>query len=63
MGIGIDIHTLLSITWGFPGGTDKEYVCQAGDSDMILGLGRFSGVGKWQPILVSLPGKFQDRGA
>ena len=43
----------------------KESVCQAGDSGLIPGLGRFSGGGKRQPIPVALPclGSSMDRGA
>ena len=33
----------------------------ARDEDLIPGLGRSSGVGKWQPTPVLLPGKFHGR--
>ena len=45
-------------TWGFPGGSeDKESACNAGDTGLIPGWGRFPGERKWQPTLVFLPGE------
>ena len=42
---------------GFPGGTVTN-AGDARDTDLIPGSERFSGVGKWQPAPVFLPGKF-----
>ena len=37
---------VVSITMGFPGGSDgKEYTCNAGDLGSVPGLGRSSGEG------------------
>ena len=42
----------------FPGGSDgKASAYSAGELDSIPGSGRSSGVGKWQPTPVLLPGK------
>jgi len=47
---------------GFPGCTDgQESACNAGDLDLIPGLGRSPGEG--MAILVELPGGFQGKGA
>ena len=46
----------------FPGGSDgKASAYSAGDLGLIPGSGRSSGVGKWQPTPVLLPGKFHGR--
>ena len=42
----------------FPGGSDgKASAYSAGELDSIPGSGRSSGVGKWHPTPVLLPGK------
>ena len=42
----------------FPGGSDgKASAYSVGDLDSIPGSGRSSGVGKWQPTPMLLPGK------
>ena len=55
----LDMHTLW-VSRGFPDGSaGKESTCNAGDSEdvgLIPGSGRSSGGGKWQHILVFLPG-------
>ena len=55
--------TNIPSIWGFPGGTVvKNLPANAADkrdSDLIPGLGRSLGVGKWQSTPVFLPGKFQ----
>ena len=46
----------------FPGGSDgKASAYSAGDLGLIPGSGKSSGVGKWQPTPVLLPGKFHGR--
>ena len=46
----------------FPGGSDgKASAYSAGHLGLIPGSGRSSGVGKWQPTPVLLPGKFHGR--
>ena len=48
----------------FPGGSDdKEFACNAGDPDLIPGLGRFSGEGNGYPIQYSCLENSMDRGA
>ena len=48
---------------GFPGGSDsKEYACNAGDSDLILGLGRSPGEGNGSPLQYSCLENPMDRG-
>ena len=45
---------LLSIIWGFPGGSDgKESACNAGDPASIPGLGRSPGEGQDSPLQYS----------
>ena len=47
----------------FPGDSDgKESACNAGDSDLILGSGRFPGVGNDNPLQYSCLEKSMDRG-
>ena len=49
---------------GFPGGSDsKEYACNAGDSDLILGLGRSPGEGNGYPLQYSYLENSMNRGA
>ena len=44
---------------GFPGGSDgNESTCNAGDPNLIPGLGRSPGEGNGQPTPEFLPGKF-----
>ena len=38
----------MGLPWWLPGG--KESACQAGDADLISGLGRPSGEGKGKPL-------------
>ena len=46
---------------GFPSGSyGKESACNAGNSGLILGLGRSPG--EWQPPPVFLPGKSRRQG-
>ena len=46
----------------FPGDSDgKEFACNAGDSGLILGLGRFPGVGDDNPLQYSCLEKSMDR--
>ena len=50
----VDIY----ISNGFPGGSDhKASACNAGDPDLIPGLGRSPGEGNGKPTPVLLPGK------
>ena len=47
---------------GFPGGSDgKEFTRNAGDSGLILGLGRSSGGGNGNPLQYSSPNNPLDR--
>ena len=49
---------------GFPGVSDgKESACNAGDPDLIPGLGRSPGEGNGYPIQYSCLENFIDRGA
>ena len=49
---------------GFLGGSDcKESTCNAGDSDLIPGSGRFPGEGKDYPLQYSCLKKLMDSGA
>ena len=49
---------------GFPDGSnDKESACNAGDLDLIPGLGRASGVGNGKPFHYSCLENPMDRGA
>ena len=49
---------------GFPGVSDgKEFACNAGDSGLILGLGRSPGEGNGYPLQCSCLESFMDRGA
>ena len=49
---------------GFPGGLDgKEPSCNAGDLDLIPGLGRSPGEGNGNPLQYSCLENFTDRGA
>ena len=52
-----------SATWGFPGGSHgKESACNAGDPDLITGLGRSSGEGNGNPLQYSCLENSIDRG-
>ena len=47
---------------GFPGGSDgKESTCNAGDLDLIPGLGRLPGEGNDYPLLYSFLENSMDR--
>ena len=47
-------HKCLSLAWGLPGGSaGKESACNAGDLDLIPGLGRSPGEGKGYPLQYS----------
>ena len=49
---------------GFPGSWDgKEPACNAGDMDLIPGLGRSPGEGNGNPLQYSCLENFMDRGA
>ena len=49
---------------GFPGGSDgKESACNAGDLDLIPGLGRSPGEGPGNPLQDSCLENSMDRGA
>ena len=49
---------------GFPGGSDgQQSACDAGDLDLISGLGRPPEEGKGHPLLYSCLGNPMDRGA
>ena len=49
---------------GFPGGLDgKESTCNAGDPDLIPGLGRSPGVGNGNPFQYSCLENSMDKGA
>ena len=49
---------------GFPGGTNsKESVCNAGDLDLIPGLGRSPGEGNGTPLQYSCLENSMERGA
>ena len=49
---------------GFPGGSDgKASVCNAGDPDLIPGLGRFPGEGNGNPLQYSCLENPTDKGA
>ena len=51
---GMCIHIYM----GFPGGSDgKESACNAGDLDLIPGLGRFPWRRAWRPNPVFFPGE------
>ena len=52
-------NIILLENLGFDAGSDgKESTCNAGDSGLISGLGRFSGEGNGYPLQYSLPGEF-----
>ena len=49
---------MLQSKLGFPGGSDgKESACDAGDADLIPGLGGFPWRREWQPTLVEFLGQ------
>ena len=49
----------LHSSGSFPGSSySKESACNAGDLDLIPGLGRFPWRREWQPTAVFLPGEF-----
>ena len=52
-----------SHVWDFPGGSDgKESACNAGDSGLIPGLGRYPGEENGYPLQYSCLGNPTDRG-
>ena len=51
---------MLGLPWWLSG---KESTCQAGDVDLIPGLGRFPGEGNGNPLQYSCLGNPMDRGA
>ena len=54
----------LVIIMGFPGGSDgKESTCNAGDTGLIPGSGRFPEEGNSYPLQYSYLGNAMDRGA
>ena len=60
------VRTFFCIYWslGSPGGSDgKESACNAGDTDLIPGLGRFPGEGNDNPLQYSCLENPMDRGA
>ena len=58
------VYTALTLYSGFPGGSDsKESACNAGDTDLIPGLGRSPGVGNGNPLQYSCLENFMDNGA
>ena len=71
---GKNFHMLILMAWvqnsvlipkclGFPGGSgSKESTCNAGDSGLIPGLGRFPGRGHGNPLQYSCLEKSMDRG-
>ena len=55
-----EVHSIQSIRFslGFPcGSVGKESACNAGDLDLIPGLGRCPGEGNGNPLQYSLPGE------
>ena len=57
-------HPFPRVSWGYPGGLDgKESACNAGDLDMIPGLGRSPGEGNGNPLQYSCLEKSMDRRA
>ena len=55
---------MLSPKWGFLGDSNgKESACNAGDPDLIPGLGRFPGEGNGNPLQYSCLVNSKDRGA
>ena len=51
-------------SWGFPGGSDsEESACNAGDPDLILGLGRSLAEGNDYPLQYSCLENSIERGA
>ena len=49
---------MLQSKLGFPGGSDgKESACDAGDADLIPGLGGFPWRREWQPTPVEFHGQ------
>ena len=56
-------HSII-LTSGFPGDLDgKESACNAGDTGLILGLGRSRGEGNGNPLQYSYLEHPTDRGA
>ena len=53
----------ISSKMGFPGGSDKESACNAGDQGSIPGLGRSPGEGKSNPFQYSCLENSMDLGA
>ena len=57
-------NILLQYFLGFSGGSDsKESACNAGEGDLISGLGRFPGKGNGYLLQYSCPENSMDRGA
>ena len=55
---------MASIGQSFPGGSNgKESACNAGDLDLIHGLGRSPGEGPYNPLQYSCLENPMDRGA
>ena len=57
------IQLYIQICMGFPGGSGKESVCQAGDSGSIPESGRSPGEGNGNPLHYSCLDNPMDRGA
>ena len=56
--------SLISPLISFPGGSDgKESACSAGDTGLILGLGRSPGEGNGSPLQYAYLENPMDRGA
>ena len=59
----IYIYICIYIYMGFSSGSDdKEFACNAGDSDSVPGLGRSSGGGHGNPLQYSCLESSMDRG-
>ena len=58
-GSTLEMATHFSILLGFPGDSKcKESACNAGELDLIPGLGRSPGEGNGSPLQYSFPGEF-----
>ena len=56
------VKCVIYVYYSFPGGTDgKESVCNAGDPDLISGLGRYPGEGDGYPLQYSCLENSMDR--
>jgi len=65
--IDVNFLVLVNVLRDFPGGSVVKNLparleMQAGDMDLILGLGRSPGERKWQLTPVFLPGESQSMG-